>query len=583
MNFNLQARAELAEYINDGVFTQADVTQEEIKQIAKVALALFEKYNNAREDSHRAQYEYYEALLTPLKKLSVLVHNKKTLWGKLIAFFGFRSSAEKELSTIIATIKITHANASTQHDQLYYPNFLLRLMRFFGIELKTLLKSPNYDQYSAQDKLTYLSHHLMGTTNLTHHKILHGKSVSTAYQHFRNDLHDFIQHESSRIDKQMQKQFTYMLEQIDNCAKLANELDTISILNQFDNSEEIQQKFIFDLSYQVQKAIAALPPGESLIIPHGYRTQSDGHATVIECQKIDEQNVIFKIINTGAGETAIASYKTIFFSLISNKETRPIKVTSPLNLSDLINNQFIEMLLAPVIICDDKSAAKMNNLFVSLYNEGKLHDDKRSLTLQTNGTCAHSSLLAWFKAKVPASTFLLFNYFTLHKALQRLKQFTANELSAPPENIDNILNELHIAALKTITIADNEFTIENKQIVDENNLLKLQLSSILSKKGKKIEAITNFTEYYEKKCRNNKLSDQEQEQVSRADPMTIWLPPQKTAKAKGFWSGFLGMTDDMTTEIESSDRAQKAIIAKKISGHSTFLAASEATQSSFKH
>ena len=433
----------------------------------------------------------------------------------------------------------------------------------------------HYDQYQEKEKLTYLSHHLMGNTDLNHHNILQGKVESSAYQHFLNDLSDFIDTQVIELDDPTKELINGLHQQIEDCSKFAQELDSIHVIKHLNEDKDAQHELVYDLSYQVQKSLFELPPGHSLIIPHGYSTPNGGHATVIECQKINNQEVIFKIINTGSGETETESYRTLFLSLISETLTRPVKVTSNMLIEEIYSTNFIEELLTPLIIEDKKSKEKMTALFLRLYNEGKLHDDKHLLTLQVNGVCAHSSLLAWFKTKVPEPTFFLFQFITAQKALQRLDQFIANyNASEFSEDISQVLLALREAGKKTVEESANQLTREKRRITEEKMHLQSQLSSLLDKKGKRIEDIHDLPQYFEKKLRGERLTPIERKNIAETDSLTKWLEP---TQRRGFWPFFT--TEDQPQERPLSDRAQKAIIAKKIIGHDAFI---NTTESAFK-
>lgn len=570
MNFNLKARTALATFIKD-ISNELTFSKREIERCAHKARALFKKYNASPERSYLAQQEYLAELLAPLNKVNTIIYNKKNWWEKFVGFFGFVSPEEEKLQSIIGLIEKSRVNATATYNNIHYPNFIFRILHFFGFNLRQVWQRDHYDQYQEKEKLTYLSHHLMGNTDLNHHEILQGKVRSSAYQHFLNDLSDFVHIQTLELDKHTKRLFNDLHNQIEECSKFSYELDTIQVIKQLNENKDTQQKLVDDLSYQVQKSLFELPPGGSLIIPHGYVTANGGHATVIECQKINTQEVIFKIINTGAGETQTESYRTLFLSLISTTLTRPVKVTSNMSIEEIFNTNFIEELLTPLIVEDEQSMEKMTALFLRLYHEGRLHDDKHLLTLQVNGVCAHSSLLAWFKTKVPGPTFLLFQFITAQKALQRLDQFIAHyNKSEFIEDISQALLELREAGKKTVEEAASQLAHEKRRITEEKMQLQSQLSSLLDKKGKQIEDIPDLPQYVEKKLQKKQLTPIERKEIAETDSLTKWVAP---TQRRGFWPFFT--TEAQPHERHLSDQAQKAIIAKKIIGHETFINATE--------
>lgn len=570
MNFNLEARTELATFIKD-LSNQSAFSKREIGKSVQKALSLFKRYSASPERSYLAQQEYLAELLAPLHKVNSIIYNKKNWWEKFVGFFGFISPEEEQLQSIIGIIEKSRTNAATTYNNIHYPNFIFRILHFFGFELKQVWQRNHYDHYQEKEKLTYLSHHLMGNVDLNHHEILQGKVRSSAYQHFLNDLSDFVHIQALGLDNQTKNLVNDLHKQIEDCSKFSYELDTIQVIKQLNNNKEVQQELVYDLSYQVQKSLFELPPGHSLIIPHGYVTANGGHATVIECKKINSQEVIFKIINTGAGETQTESYRTLFLSLISATLTRPVKVTSNMSIEEVLGTNFIEELLTPLIIEDGQSMEKMTALFLRLYHEGRLHDDKHLLTLQVNGVCAHSSLLAWFKTKVPEPTFLLFQFTTAQKALQCLDQFIANyNVSEFTEDISQVLLDLREAGKRTVEDAARQLIHEKRRITEERMQLQSQLSSLLDKKGKQIEDIPDLPQYLEKKLRKEQLTPNERKEIAETDSLTKWVEPTQRG---GFWPFF---TTEARPQGQSlSDPAKKAIIAKKIIAHDAFIYATE--------
>ncbi|WED42219.1 hypothetical protein [Legionella cardiaca] len=562
MNYDIKARMMLAQF--HSTVSVENLSSHETIRIATAALLIYQNYCTSPEKSNLAQSEYFQELLNTLTTYKAAIISKKSWWQRLIGFFGILPEEENQLQRVIKQVKSSVADAVKKHDRIYYPNFLLRVLRFFGFNLKEILHRKHYDEYRPHEKLTYLSHHLMGKTDLNHHEILQGKAKSSAYQHFANDINDFIKQEGARLDGETKELFKKLLTQIGDCSKLANELDSIFILNQV-SQQNTQQEFISDLTYRILKALIEMSIGDSLIIPHGFHSTNGGHATVIECMRVDENNVVLKIINTGAGEEKTESYRVLFKSLFTASNTRPIKVTSPLSIHEIINNNYIEELLTPLIIETDQLEAqsKMTSLFLRLYQEGKLHDDTHHLTLQTNGTCGHSSLLEWFKTRIPESAFLLFNLFVTQKSFQRLEEFRQNYNPADfAEDINVALTDLSLAGKNTVNEAQKQLLDAREKMANECRDLKLQLNKLLQKKGKTLSRIANFTNYYEKKCLPGKLKEQEQEKVAQANPMTSW----SSTHSRGLFSIFSSSQPE-----KLSERAEKAILAKKIAGHESFL------------
>jgi hypothetical protein len=261
---------------------------------------------------------------------------------------------------------------------------------------------------------------------------------------------------------------------------------------------------------------------------------------------------------------------------------RPIKVTDPMPMQEIMDRKLIEKIVRPTIVSSVDSADAMNEEFLTLYREGKLHDDNQCLILQTNGTCSHSSLLEWFKTQVPGPVFALFQHATIARAHQRLQDFNDNEqwfgFSA---EVSKALVALHRAAEQTVVEARDNLGIVTKQMQNERDLLCSELDVFLKSKKvdvrksvrRDVDTINDFDDYSRKKCNGNKLSAAQQERVALAKPLA---PLASTIKiSRSGVSGLLLGHASMPEKTEA--RARKAIIAKQIAGHDGFVAAANLT------
>lgn len=593
MIYNVVARKKLSAFVSsvnlvidshsiNGTSTQ---NADDIQTVANQALTLHHAYHqpDVREDSVQARLEYLDELLTSLRSYNSYISNGKTWWQKIMGFFGVLSPEEKYVQGAMRSIKAAHAQALVDYNDVHYPNWLFRLARFFGLQSVRQFLADKYDYYPSQFKLTYLSHHLMGKTDLNHHTVLQGKVSSCAYHDFANDLEEFIKRDGSHLDAQTGAQLESIKDKVRQSSELANEIDKASIISHLNiGVSDVVDGLIFDTTYQIHKTIMGLQPGSSFIIPCGFKSTRGGHATVVECRCVAEDRFVFKVINTGAGETDIESWKTLFVTSISGSTARPIKVTDPMPMQEIMDRKLIEKIVKPTIVSSADSADAMNEEFLTLYGEGKLHDDKQCLTLQTNGTCSHSSLLEWFKTQVPESVFALFQHATIARAHQRLQDFNDNEqwfgFSA---EVSNALVALHSAAEQTVVEARDNLVIVTKQIQKERSLLYSELDVFLkSKKAdvrksvrRDVDTINDFDDYSRKKCNGNKLSAAQQERVALAKPLA---PLASTIKiSRSGVSGLLLGHASMPEKTEA--RTRKAIIAKQIAGHDGFVAATNLT------
>ncbi len=562
MIYDVIARQKLAEYVQDIEIINSEQStlkqkewHQEFEEVTQKALELLQNYQQAPETSAQAQFEYLDKLLQPLKIYKTSYMSGKKWWEKLLNFFGFMlTPEERNARDAFEQIENAHTAALTNYDNIHFPNWIFRIARFFGLHSFKQLLTNKYDLYPVKHKLSYLSHHLMGTTDLNHHKVLQGKSSSQAYHDFSKDIDEFIEQQESAFDKHNKTLLMSIKSKLNQCSDLANEMDKVRMINLLDQATpEVENHLVSDLTYQVQQSMMNLQLGSSLIIPGGFISPRGGHATVVECIR-GSTGFVFKVINTGGGTGALESWKTIGFNFLFNDDRkRPIKVTSELSFDEVVERKFIEKILKPTIIKAEESEKAMNAEFLQLYHDGKLHDDSKYLALQTNGTCSHSSLLEWFKMQVPEAVFALFQYTTIEKAHHRLRELKIDDLEQ-----DTAVLDLKKAADATNKSAKEELDAVNEKLKKDNTALRQELGTLLKQKNKRLENLTDFTAYFEKKCRGTKLSLEQQRKIAAANSLDPLEPGMK-------WTFFSSKPN--ATEA----RMRKAIIAKQIAGHETWL------------
>ncbi|MBL7479377.1 hypothetical protein [Legionella bononiensis] len=567
MSYDIESRVNLNALIEQLMDYAQHKTPHDIEYSAKKAAELHSQYMSSPERSSLARSEFLNQLYQSLKNYQNEIFKEKSWWGRLIGFFGFLPPHERSVQNVINTVHRSFKQAQKQQDDVLYPNFFFRILRFFGFTSNELFVRKNYKSYTSNEQLKYLSHHLMGDQELNAHEALQGKSKSSAYQHFSNDLKKFIKSKHNHLDPITKEQLLSLKQKLDDGFVLASKIDFMLVIDQMDENKDRREELLFDLAYQIKHSIYHLKVGDSMIIPHGFGSKDGRHATVVECKRINQNEVVFKFINTGYGVNDTESYKTIFkTALLGDNRTRPIKVSSPFGIESLLKDNFIERLLAPVVIGEDKKGEQMNAPLLELYRDGKLHDDEQSLTLQTNGTCAQSSLLAWFKTQVTEPVFVLFSSFIIQRAHNHLQNYKGTN------SVDeSSLNALRRAGDITVEEKQTELSRTKDHIAAEILSLKSELRSILRKKGKVIPEHMDFTGYYQKKCQGNKLNSDEKNMIANTNSLTP-LKKQQTNMVKRALS-FVFFQNQSSDEASNkvSDRAQKAVLAKKIAGHTAYI------------
>ena len=162
--------------------------------------------------------------------------------------------------------------------------------------------------------------------------------------------------------------------------------------------------------------------------------------------------------------------------------------------------------------------------------------------------------MEWFKTQVPEAVFALFQYTTIEKAHHRLNELRIDDLEQGPA-----VSDLKKAAEATNKSAKAELVAVNEKLQKDNTELRQELDKLLKLKNKSLENLTDFTAYFEKKCRGTKLSSEQQRKIAAANSLDPLDPGMKMTY---FFFGKPNATEA---------RMRKAIIAKQIAGHETWL------------
>lgn len=578
-HYNVQARSELKSFIAK-LRTQNLFSSAEIRDVCSQSKSLFEKYQKNPEVSLQGKFDFINRLHQAVTDYQTALWKTKSWWQRIIGFLGIIPFDEFTLHLALIPLKESLKVIQSNYKEVHSPYLLLRILDFFGIDITNYFTRTGYNNYCEFEQIKHVSHHLMGKTILNHYADLQGKPYSMAYQHFADDLNDFLS--KANLDFATKEQFNQLLAKIEKGFPFSRELDYITALVAYDSECKTVQReqFVLDYAFSLRKAIMELEISESILLPHGFRgdqSQTGGHATVIECTKVNDDGFVLRIFNTGSGEHQIASYKGLLISELTQNKKRPIKITSPLTTDDLINSDFIVNLVTPLIVPNSTASNmnKMNELFLQLYQNKKLHDDTNYLDLQTNGTCSHSSLLAWFKTQVSPHAYALFNDFVMSKAMFHLNILNQAHINNPLMKIDKapaynlktqMYADLKAAGQLTLTDARTQLAESRNSLQLESQRLKKDLDNLLKKKSKNVSQITDYTTHYAKKLNSNKLSDADKKIIATSDAFSPI--PRNLVAQTGF---FALLPFDLNPYKNLSDRAQKAIIAKKLAAHEAFL------------
>ncbi|CAM2812470.1 hypothetical protein [Legionella worsleiensis] len=539
-----------------------DKTNDEIERIVQQASSLHDQYLSTPEKKIVDWYDFLSQFYLVLELYQKQHRNAKSWWGRLLEVLGFLSPQERSLQQTVDTVYDSLKHAQKERDILIYPGFFFAVLRSLGIYCSLLFKKDPPLQEIKCNQLNYLSHHLMGEHDLTGHELLQGKNLTTSYVDFFCDLDLFITNKHNCLDAKTTSSLLMLRNKIKDAAKIAQLISFFHTMDELSRWNGLSQ-----LTSAIKAGINQLKVYDFMLIPHGYAGEAGGHSTLIECRRINQDEVVFRFINTGDGLIETSSYKTllkIFFWCDGG--TFPMKVSSPISVASLVYDDFIERLLMPGVIANCADNELMNAPLLDLYNVGKLHDDEQFLRPQTNGTCAHSCILEWFKTQVPQSVFVLFSTFITLRANKNLDRYTP-----PDSDHEASVKVLKKAAKDTILQKRNEYSTTKKQIEAEFKSLHLVLEGLFRKKKKNLPNHFNYAAYYKNKCQSKKLSPEERVTIINQQPLASLHQPKDIIIIRALSALFFRTPTAQAKSARLSDTAQKAILAKQLAGHEAYL------------
>lgn len=261
---------------------------------------------------------------------------------------------------------------------------------------------------------------------------------------------------------------------------------------------------------KIKEDILALKPGQKVFLPGGwvgYGTESFGHAMIYQFEKNENNDIVFSVINAGAGVQFHEKTSSKEKELFSPKKTWRFK---PLNTID--EDEFlilIKKLMAELILGHPQQTARMNE--TKLYRDIEKschflnatalkslpfeHVEQATTGSQLAGTCSQRSIHQMLKMNFDTldnyqkfifefQKFALHDYLMTHpaprapaiinfvskgienmlKILDEIKQLSPEEKLSHANDLKNIFDEIHknvqvLTISKPITIESKPYTI----------------------------------------------------------------------------------------------------------------------------
>jgi hypothetical protein len=544
-----------------------------LKEMMASAKELIASYEENKEVSVKGQRHFYKTVLDALNQFyNQQIYQKKSWWKKVLYFFGWVPKEEKEAFSLMKNIKKTMGlvNESTDKSRLR-----TRLSFLYHQLKKEVVKQLNSSRIEIKARLRYLSHRIL-TDVCDVPNELEGDAFFNAFQSSIDDLNAL---KNEMPDLFPEAKVEVFIEQLQRCAQYQKMLvlhQTMLGSNYYDFSIErsaslisdqdsFTQELLLNQTFKVMDAIQQMDVNSQLLLSHGYRfnkgSECGGHAALFCVEKISNNSVVFRFINTGVGYIQMASQDTISNIVFNRSKKWPMKMTKPLDIHELGTSDLLKDLLAPQIIKFDDSKTALQAMLKPIKNlqrDGKLDDDpKHSMTPQVMGSCSQSCIDAWLGMQFNADEMCQFRIFRLKKCLLELNQLLAS--SSLDDKERRYCQIMRIAAYASLSQLQGDVVSEMEQLDCEKKGFVDQLHSSSVKPDKlapdKIDSYCKMKVAIE---RVNKAFSKEKQQVIASHmplaPVTVHQP-----KPGVFW----GRTE-LNDAQKADNKLAKTLLAKNI-------------------
>ncbi len=379
-----------------------------------------------KDQSLLGKIETLDQLTSCLRTITNKSHSLKPWYARILSYLGFFITApEKEIYNVKARVDAHLAACrSEKRDVAYGGSFLWRI---FDVAIEgTFLKAAQMNCDTPQKRMVQDAFRVVkGLNSLDLQQLdpsFSGASYSEAVRGIREDFVAFYTTTPAGI----QKKLAPYLRSLDLAQKIANHL-TVSgsllvakgespLLLSDDQIDHYIRRQTADIAYEIEKAIKALPVGESIVIPGGFSKKGSGHAVATMVKKVDDQHVAISCYNTGLGSETAQALSGILLKLYKWRVEIPtfeqVPIRTAVKQAMLIN-------LLDQSPTDWQPVLKVRKFMQEAMQKGKSpgqETKKDSIELQTWGTCSFDSIMSYLSHDLPAGLFLILQLYMMKKA-----------------------------------------------------------------------------------------------------------------------------------------------------------------------
>lgn len=373
--------------------------------------ALLSQYDENCEISYAAQMSFLKSLFEKISSFyDEQVYQHKSFWRKFLYFIGWLNTEESKVISLIKQIASRIKRLEAKSPLNFFDNL-------FYLSLK-----KKFDETCPNDNIKYLSHR-----SLTRFKDvpdnLGGYARYIAFKDYIKDLQHF--QKTLQSNTEGKKLINKLILQLQGCQNDAKALKLHFQFCEDENTEKIKllyEQFVQDNIFKIFDKILKLEIEETALFIHGFNTKEGSHASLYEVEKVGQEQVVFRFINTGAGINQVNKVMNGGSSAGSSQSS--IKVTCPIAIDTLITSNLIPQLIRPYIVESHDIKTGVNEMIapiLELYHQKQLFNDTRQVRHQSMGSCSQSSIDAWLETQLDEATLTDFHIYRLNAVLNQIE------------------------------------------------------------------------------------------------------------------------------------------------------------------
>ncbi len=359
--------------------------------------------------------EVYGSLSRTLRAAADRIHASKTLFARLLSYFIYLSPEERTFSHLVN--RVTHLHRTAESDQIslwtgnaillgWLPKWILNRLLEWG-EGRVFEGRMENDPRALNEeaRIKYCAFRVLGTTK-SENESYAGEAPLFALNNISHDIQAFIDRYGNDLleeDLASLQDAKAKISQAQRIAYYGFANKIFIALRERNITRGYFQPDVDAISEEtaccVRNVCKQLEVGGSFILPGGFISQSTGHAVIFEIRR-NQDDYTFTVYNSGDGvDNHQSNWQTIVGSALQRLAATRIYTVRKLDIVADVNFH------KDLLMLNRGEGESMDEVFEIL--DRQLGESKvgKFYALQTNGTCAHDSIVCWLSSALRAPLF----------------------------------------------------------------------------------------------------------------------------------------------------------------------------------